>query len=136
VGYTFNGGAETLRQAVRVRTPELRIVDLVRFENYQRTDVQPDYGFAIFAEKSLRSRLTIGGGYADIDRNYGDLNGDRWFRGRRLFAVATLSLCPEFTLSAYATRAVKTSFPVENATRVDIVFSYNLLESLRRTSLF
>ena len=136
VGYTFNGGIETLRQAVRVRTPELRVVDLIRFENYQRTDVQPDFGFAVFSEKTLQRRLTIGGGYTDIDRNYGGLNGDRWVTGRRLFAAASFAVCPEFTISAYATRAVKTGFPIANATRVDIVFSYNLLESLKRTSLF
>ena len=136
VEYTFNGGTETLRQAVRFRTPELRIVDLLRFENYQRTDVQPDFGFALFAEKILGRRLTIGGDYADIDRDYGSLNGDRWLSGRRLFATAAFAVCPEFTISAFATHAVKTGFPVDNATRVDIVFSYHLLESLKRTSLF
>ena len=134
--YTFNDGVETLRQAVRVLTPELRIVDLLRFENYQRTDVHPDFGFAIVAEKTLRRRLTIGGGYGDIDRDYGGLNADRWVSGRRLFATAAFVVCPEFTISAFATRAVKTGFPIDNATRVDIVFSYHLLETLKRTSLF
>jgi hypothetical protein len=135
-GYSFQDGIETLRQAVRLRTPELRLLDLVRFEDYERTDVHPDYGFAVTGEKSLHRRLTVGGGYADIDRNYGGLNGDRWMSGRRLYATAAFVLCPEFTVSAFLTHAVKTGFPISNATRIEVLFSYNLLESLRRTSLF
>jgi len=135
-GYTFQEGVETLRQAVRLRVPEARVVDQVRFENYQRTDVSPDYGFAITGEKFLHKRLTVGGGYADIDRDYGGLNGDRWLSGRRLYATASLSIFPEFSISAFVTRAVNTSFPVSNKVRLDVLFSYNLVESLRRTSLF
>ncbi|HWQ31690.1 MAG TPA: hypothetical protein VNQ79_02310, partial [Blastocatellia bacterium] len=71
VDYTFVAGAETMREAVKLNTPELRVIDSVRFENYQRTDMNPAYGFSLAGEKMLRERLPLGGGFAATDRNYG-----------------------------------------------------------------
>src|SRR5205823_10201419 len=65
--YTFESGRETLRQAVKLNLPELRVVETIRFENYQRTDVNPAYGFALYGEKTVSGGLVLGGGYARID---------------------------------------------------------------------
>jgi hypothetical protein len=133
--YTFLNGAETLRQAVKVNARELRVVDSVRFENYQRVDVRPDYGFALSGEKKLTKRLTLGGGYADVDPNYGGLNADRFNKGRRVFATGSFALTPELTASAFAGRGVANDFAVSNRTRVDFILSYDLLNAVRRARL-
>lgn len=130
--YAFQSGVETLRQGIKLNTKEVRFVDLLRFENYQRLDVRPAYGFAVSGEKAVSKRLTIGGGYADIDPNYGGLNSDRFNRGKRLFASGTFALNPEFSVSAFATRGVANNFTVANRTRTDLIFSYNLLKALQR----
>jgi len=57
--YTFQAGRETLREAIKVNTAELRVFDFIRFENYQRTKIRPDYGFALFGEKTLFQRLRL-----------------------------------------------------------------------------
>jgi hypothetical protein len=134
--YTFQAGAETLRQAVKIATPEARLIDSFRFENYQRMDVKPDYGFAVTGEKTLYQRFQLAGGYARIDANYGGLNADRFNRGKRLYLTGTYTISPEFSVSAFVTRAIENQFAVANRHRFDLVFSYNLLKSLQRRGAF
>lgn len=134
--YSFQSGTETLRQAIRVKTPELRVIDSLRFENYQRLDVKPNYGFSVYGEKALFKRFTLGGGYADIDPNYGGLNADRFNKGKRLYLQSTLVLSPEFSVSTFLTRAVGNDIAISNRTRFDLIFSYNLLKTLKRTGIF
>src|SRR4030095_3972432 len=45
--YTFASETHMLRQAVKLNIPELHFVDSFRFENYQRLDPNPGYGFAL-----------------------------------------------------------------------------------------
>lgn len=134
--YTFQSGVETLRQGVKLNTPELRVIDSLRFENYQRTDISPDYGFAVAGEKTLFKRLNLAGGYARIDPNYGGLNFDRFNTGKRIYVTGTYVISPEFSVSTFATRAVANDFALSNRNRFDLVFSYNLLKSLQRLGAF
>jgi hypothetical protein len=130
--YTFEAGRETLRQALELNLRHYKALDLIRFENYQRLDVHPDYGFAAYGERTLVKNLTAGLGYAQIDPRYGGLNGDRFLNGKRLYLMTTFVLSPEFTMSAYLTRAVANTVPVSQGTRFDLVFNYNLLRTLKR----
>lgn len=134
--YSFQAGTETLRQAIKVKTKELRVIDSFRFENYQRMDVKRDYGFSVYGEKALHRRFTLGGGYAQIDPNYGGLNSDRFNKGKRLYLQSTLTLSPEFSISTFLQHGVANDFAISNRTRVDVIFSYNLLKTLQRTGIF
>jgi hypothetical protein len=135
--YTFQSGNDTLHQAVRVNTPDFKLIDFFRVEVYERLERNTDAGLAAYLEKSLiQKRLTVGGGYAQIDRDFGGLNGDRFNRGKRFFFNGSYRLTPEFTISTFYTRAFKNDFPIVNRTRFEVIFSYNLLRSLQRTKLF
>ncbi len=135
--YTFQFGSDTLRQAVRLNTPEFKPIDFLRIELYERVTVNPHSGFAASGEKAfMNKRLTIGGGYAQIDRDYGGLNADRFNRGRRFFFSGTYNLTPEFTLTTFYTRAINNNFPISNRTRFEVMFSYNLLKSLQKAKIF
>ncbi|HKX30093.1 MAG TPA: hypothetical protein VJ302_20560 [Blastocatellia bacterium] len=134
--YTFQEGRETLRQAIRIKTPELRFLDTVRFENYQRTDVQAAYGFALAGEKKLFHRLTLGGGITQVDRNFGPFNDDAFFDGRRFFVSSELEVSPEFSFSLLYNRAVANNYDVGNRTHFHIAVHYDLLRSLKRTGIF
>jgi hypothetical protein len=134
--YTFQSGVETLREAVKLNTKELKAVDNIRLELYQRLDVNKDAGFAIGVEKLIKKKLTLGGGYAQIDRAYGGLNADRFNRGKRLFFNGTYTISPEFSVTTFVTRAFDIDYAIPNKTRVDLIFSYNLLKSLQRTGIF
>jgi WD40 repeat protein/uncharacterized caspase-like protein len=135
--YTFESGRDTFRQAVRVNTPEFKVVDFFRLELYQRAAVNPEGGLAAYAEKGfLKKRLTVGGGYAQIDPNYGGLNADRFNRGRRFFFNGSYKLSPEFTISTFYTHAFKNDFPLASRTRFEVLFSYNLRSALQKTGLF
>jgi len=132
VDWTGHEGVDTWRQAVRVGTRETHVVDAVRLELYQRTTGTHAEGFALSAERMLPHRLSLAGGYATIDRDYGGLNGDRFNRGRRVFAEARVPLVQDLSLSVFYGHAVGNDFPVTNADRFDIVVGYNALKALQR----
>jgi hypothetical protein len=132
--YTFHGGVETLRQGLRIVTKEFRVIDSVRFENYQRVDYRPDYGYALYAEKALNKKVTAGGGMADIDQNFNPLNGDRFFRGKRLFGNITWTIFPELNLVVFLNRAVGNDYFLANRTRFDVVLTYNVFRALQRSA--
>jgi len=134
--YTFQDGAETMREAVSINAKELRVIDTFRFENYQRTDVNSAYGFAVSGEKKLFNRLTLGGGFAQVDRNFGPFNSDAFFDGRRVFVSGHVEISPEFGISTHYNRAVANNYLVGNRTHFEIAFHYDLLKSLRRTGIF
>jgi hypothetical protein len=131
VDYTFQSGAETMREGIRVNTKELAFVDWIRFDNYQRIDVNPDHGFGLHGEKALSSRFSLGGGYVDIDPNYGDLNSDAFFHGRRLYASSTLKLHPALSLSCLWNRAVANHYFIANRTHLHVILQYDVLKGFR-----
>jgi hypothetical protein len=130
--FTTVDGARTSRAALAVAFAPVS----VRLEGYRRVRVAPAGGFAITLERPLTEWLRASGGYATIDRNYGSLNGDRFERGRRIFATTTITFTRWLNLSLFATRAVAIDFPLPIRTRFDAVLTYNLLDSLRRTGVF
>ena len=135
--YTFESGRDTFRQALRVNTPEFKVIDFFRLELYQRASVNPKGGLAAYGEKSfLKNRLSVGGGYAQIDPDYGGLNADRFNRGRRFFFNGSYKLSPEFTISTFYTRAFRNDFPLVNRSRFEILFNYNLLKTLQKARAF
>jgi hypothetical protein len=123
----------TLRQAVKVTTKQWTpAIDAVRFENYQRLEGQEEYGFSLAVEKAVHPKVVLGGGYADIDRFNGQLSGDRYFRGKRIFAEPKIQVLPEMTLSFFYTKAFDTDFAIPNDQRFDIVLQYNVLTALQK----
>jgi hypothetical protein len=131
--YTFVSGAETLRQAVKINTPELKLVNSLRFENYQRLDVNPAYGFAVLAEKALTKKWSFTGGYTQIDPRYGNVNADKVFQGKHLYLLTNYALTEEFTFSVFHGHLLeRTSVTLPVRTRTEIVMRYNLLKQLQK----
>ncbi|MBI1765072.1 MAG: hypothetical protein HYR56_26980 [Acidobacteria bacterium] len=135
VDYSFHNGVETLREAVKLNTPELKVLDAVRWENYERLDVNRAYGFALTGEKKAGAQLTLTGGYGHIDRRYDGLNADRFNRGHRLFTLVSYALSPEFTVSTFLARAVGNDYALPNRTRFEVLCSFNLLKGLQRAGI-
>ena len=132
--YTFEAGRDTFRQGVKFSIPRFRAVDSMRFENYQRVDPEKGYGFAISGEKTFRKKLNLNGGFARIDTIM--FNADRFPRGNRLFAGWNLKMTRELTLSGIWIQGVG-PLPTANTprTRVDVIFAYNILETLKHFGL-
>lgn len=134
--FTYAAGARTWREAINLKTPELRVIDTIILENYQRTNRNPDQGFALTLDKALHRKVNVNWGYASIDPLYGGLNADRFHVGNRLFAMLIYNISPEFLASAFITRAVGNDVPLPQRTLSNIVFTYNALPVLKRTGLF
>jgi hypothetical protein len=134
--YTIETGRRTWREAVNLSLPELRIVDSLVFENYQRTNVRRAYGFAVTGTKTVHRRLTLGGGYARVDPDHGSLNGDRFNIGPHVFAMATFLVSPQLAASAFATTTAGRHGALPQRSMTTVALSYNVLPELRRTKLF
>src|SRR5688572_15925542 len=136
VDFTTADGAKTWRQGLNLKTPEVRIVDTVIVELYERVNRSADQGFALTLDKSLHKRLSVNWGYASIDPAYGTLNADRFQVGNRAFAMVIYTISPELLASAFITRALGNAIPLPQRTLSNIVFTYNLIPRLKRTGLF
>jgi hypothetical protein len=129
--YTYEAGRDTLRQAVRFKLPKGKALDTILFENYEQLSPAAGYGFDIYGDKQLWKRFTVGGGFARIDRPL--LNGDRYPQGNRLYMTSNLRLSREFSLSTALIHGVG-DLPSSSSqqTRLDIILTYNILESLKK----
>jgi hypothetical protein len=92
--YTWQNGSETLREAASVAIPEVKVVDKVRVELYQRVNVitfegispAAGNGFAVAAEKGFKS-LKGDAGYASVDTNYAGTYGGYRLGNATAFAL-------------------------------------------------
>lgn len=134
--FTSVDGARTWRQGLTLKTPELRIVDTVILETYERTNRTADQGLALTLDKAVHRRVSVNWGYASIDPLYGTLNADRFQIGNRAFAMVIYNISPEFLASAFITRAIGNDVTLPQRTLSNIVFTYNALPALKRTGLF
>ncbi|MCC6825214.1 MAG: hypothetical protein IT172_05655 [Acidobacteria bacterium] len=133
--YTFEAGRHTLREAVKYRFPKGKILDSVLFENYQRVSPHKAFGFALWGEKSLAKRFSLSGGFARIDREL-RLNTDRFPPGKRVFVIASYKPIRELAFTAALIQGVGgLASPATPRTRLDLVLTYNILETLKRLRL-
>jgi len=132
---TTVAGATTVRNAFTMNTPELLKLhgpNSVRFEQYARIN-DSAYGFLISAERTVASRFALTGGLADIDKDYGGLNSDRFDVGRRWFTTDTISLGHELALQFFYQHSVNNAYDLRNRQTFETVLIYNLLNDLRRS---
>lgn len=134
--FTSDDGVRTWRQGLTLRTPELRAIDGIVLELYERLNRTPDQGFAVTVDKVVHPQVALNGGYASIDPAASGLNADRFHLGNRLFALATYTISPEFLASAFITRAVGNDVPLAQRTLMNLVFTYNVLPALKKTGVF
>lgn len=132
--YTFLSGQDTLHQAVRFKIPKGHPIDTFLFENYERLDPDRSYGMNAFAEKALTKHFTLSGGFADI--HIPSFNGDRFPPGKRIYFNGIYKFSPEFSLTTQFTQGVGFIRPTIARTRLDVILSYNLYETLKRTKYF
>ena len=128
--YTWQSKANTFREAVEAKIPEVKVLDSVRAEFYERAnaisfqevvDFAPGgKGFALtFLKKNIAHRLTLEGGYAHIDPHQGVLtqsetsatfcmgiNGDSYGLGTRFFVRPTIKLTPYLDITGFYTHEI------------------------------
>jgi hypothetical protein len=131
--YTTLSNVATVREGVKLTTKKAgHVIDGVRVELYQRVDAPEGHGYAFTADRALSHRVSVNGGFANIDKNNGALNGDRFGRGKRMFTGGTVTILPELVASVFYTHAVDNAFAVGNADRLDVILTYNVLKALQQ----
>jgi hypothetical protein len=136
VDYTHLATTDTVRGGLALRFKAGAPVSSVRYEQYIRTSAPRAAGFALMAERPFTGWLRVQGGYVTVDERYGGLNADRIQRGRRVFALANVSIYGPLSASLFVTRAFNATYSLSNRTRVDGVVAWDVLNSLRKTGVF
>ena len=132
--YTFEMGRDFLREAIKVKIPETRIVDTALFETYQRVSPDTGVGFNIFGEKAVSKRLSVNGGFARIDAPM--FNADRFPPGKRLYLGGNYKLNREFTLNSIVIQGLgRVPSGQTPRRRIEVILTYSFLETLRRLKL-
>jgi hypothetical protein len=129
VQYTDQWGIRTLHEGVKVSDLALGVIDSARVELYQRTNYGPARGFNAGVEKELH-RLTLEGGYASIDPNFGDLNADNFLHGNRVYLGGKLRLAGGLRMFAMFNHGVNNDYALPNRSHLDIGFVYDILKAL------
>jgi hypothetical protein len=134
--WTHDQGADIWRASVATLFSPSSPLSAVRYEQYWRSNMNAAFGFALWLERPVTSHAHLQAGYTTIDEHYGGWNADRIQRGKRMFAIATVPIYRELAASLFFTQAFDNSFTVSNRTRFDVVLSYDLAQTLRRTGTF
>ena len=133
--YTYEAGRDTLRQAVRFKPPKGKPLDTILFENYEQLSPVTGYGFNVAGEKQFWKKLTLTGGFAKIDQIM--FNADRFPRGKRFYLNTNYRISREFSVSTALIQAVgDLPTPATPRTRLDIILTYNILESLKKHKVY
>jgi hypothetical protein len=127
---SWAGGARVIRAAATIHPARMPFVDLLRFENYYRTNDHAAYGYSAYVERHGVWKTTLGGGVADIDRHYGTLNGDRFGIGRRVFGNFSVPIGPTLSFQLFGQHAFHNDFAIPNESRFDAVMVWNLKSML------
>jgi hypothetical protein len=128
--------ANTWRPSALIGVAESRVADQVRLELYFRDSEDSAAGFTVFGEKQALPKLRLTLGYADIDNDYGNLNADRFFNGKRVFGLVNVPVTPELNVQLFSGWAVGDNPPLPIAMRTELVVTYNFIPLVRRTGWF
>jgi len=161
--YTNQDGTDTVREAVLFNVKDSKVLDTVRFEAYQRVGdnvvdgkvYAAGSGFAVQAEKTLFNKLTLSGGYTDIDRLYTvygaydtptldwfgfAINGDQTGLGKRAIVKANYKLTSDVAVSMlYAKSLVNNVEDMRyfwNKSHFNVAVTYDVLKAVKKLGLF
>ena len=157
--YTFQDRVDMMREAVKVNVKESKVLDSFRFETYQRigdntfTDADGVFkqgmGFAVQGEKTIKRKVSVAGGYSQIDRDYSALfaaarpfgysiNGDRTGLGDRFFGSVNYQITPEVAFNFYASKPVnmKADEFTWNKNYLTVGFTFDALKAFQKAGLF
>lgn len=145
--YNWLNQTDTLRQAALLKTPEVKLLDSVRLEAYQRLNsvnlqglnVAGGSGFAVTLAKAITPRLSGDVGYADIDKDYSvyfgsrffhavgfSLNGDQYGLGKRPFVHAFYHVNPVITAYGFYTHEVGATIVSLNKQGLNVGMNFDL----------
>ena len=132
--YSNRWGIKTFNQSIKLAAKESRFVDAVLVEFYERVRGDAHSGFNLGAEKGISTRLKVGGGYAALDRNIGDLNTNAFFHGNRVYLMADFRVAPAVTFFALVNHGVNNAYALPNRTHVHFGFSYDIVKAFSAKS--
>lgn len=133
--YTFWGGADIFHQAVRVK-PKKFFLTTMLFDTYQRVSSPRGFGFNAFAEKAVNKHFIVNGGFARLDPRL-TLNADRFAPGKRLYASISYRPSTMFSITPFIAQGVgRLPAQLSQRTRLDIVMTWNILETLHKYRIF
>jgi hypothetical protein len=127
--YTRQAAAQVVRTVVNIDMSKTGVVDRLKFENYARVDPMPAFGYAVAVQRHIMSRFMAGGGFSDIDSQYGPLNSDLNRTGRRVYGSISGRIGSAWLGSVQVARAVGSAPLIGPRTRLDVALGLDLLRA-------
>ncbi len=132
VDFTNQSGVKVFREGVSFKVG--KALDLVRLEAYERANATAAAGFNVSAEKRINRILALQAGFLSVDRNYGDLNSDAFFHGRRVYVGPSVNVAPNTSVFALFNHGVGNSYEITNNQHFEVGVSYDVRAAI--TSAF
>jgi hypothetical protein len=130
--YTFEAGRDILHQAIKLKPAARHFFTTLLFEQYERVSTPNGYGMNASAEKAINKKLTVNAGFARVDRRV-LFNADRFPPGKRAYAGAAYRPRPDMTLTTILIEGLgPLATPATPRTRFELIFTWNVLETLHR----
>lgn len=85
---------------------------------------------AFSGEKQI-ARVTVGAGYTHVDPSFGDLNGDPYDAGNRVFTDGSIALPFDLSAAWFAQKEISPPATSTNGMRVDLILRWNVLNALK-----
>lgn len=126
---TSFGGRSVLSVGATVALPGESVG---RWEYYHRSRLDRANGFHAGFERNFHERLTAGGGYVSVDPNFGRLNSDAFWDGRRWYASATVPLQRGMNINLLYNKAVGNDVRPTIGNFVMAGVTYDLLTLLKK----
>jgi len=112
-----------------------RVIDSLRVEYAVRvTDAPHDTAAGVTGEKTI-GHVLLFAGVSHVGRTMSVLNGDRYARGTHIFTGGSWRLPADLVAGWFVSGELSGPNPSINRTRLDLVFGWNALQTMRRTRL-
>jgi hypothetical protein len=135
-GYDSYYGDDLLHQAVEITIKNLPVADSILFENYERLNNLPAWGFGLTFQKTLFSRWLLSAGVSSVERYFVPLNSERLGRGHKIYFLSRYPIWRELSFVVSGTKAFNIDFPLAFGERFDVSFTYDVQKALKHAHLF
>ncbi len=123
-----------LRQGARWRIDQPLIDTLAGEYGIRLRGGSHQTAFAFSGEKRI-ARVTVRAGYANVDPVFGELNGDPYRAGDRVFTSGSVALPLDLSVGWYAQKEISPPSSSNNALRVDVSLTWRVLNTLKRAGV-
>jgi hypothetical protein len=123
-----------LRQGARWRVDQPLVDTLAGEYGVSLRGGSHETAFVFSGEKRIAA-VTVQAGYANVDPVFGELNGDPYRAGDRVFTIGSVALPLDLSVGWFAQKEIAPPSSSNNAVRIDVSLTWKVLNTLKRAGV-